>query len=239
MNKPGILQRFLQRSFRRPDMRYAAVEYAERLSEPLPPLLQELVKESYALDGRRADMISGPVQGGLLQTLVAACEARRVLELGTYTGFTALMMAAALAPGGELVTCESDDRCAAVARRYFDRSPYGARIRLVVRPAAEVLEELESGFDLIFVDIGPTAADAVYERCLGLLAPKGLLVIDNALARGAALDQRGDYGRATNALNERIASDEGVAQVLLTVRDGLMLVRHKGPDESENSSSPF
>lgn len=224
------LPRFLQGSFRRPDMRYVAVEYTERLSEPLPPLLQELTKETYAFDGRRADMISGPVQGGFLQMLVAVSGARRVLELGTYTGFTALMMAAALPPHGELVTCESDAHRAAVAQRYFDRSPYGARIRLVVRHAAEVLALLEPGFDLIFVDIGATAAAAVYEQCLALLAPKGLLVIDNVLARGTVLDPRSDYGRAAGALNERIAADERVTQVMLTVRDGLVLIRRKNSD---------
>lgn len=220
----------LQRPYRRPDMRYVAAEYAERSSAPLPPLLRELTRESVALEGRRADMISGPVQGGFLQMLVAVSGAGRVLELGTYTGFTALMMAAALPPDGELVTCESNADRAAVARRYFERSPHGALIRLVVGPAAEVLPTLEAGFDLMFVDIGATAAAAVYEQCLALLAPRGLLVIDNMLARGTVFDPSSERGRATRALGERVASDDRVVPVLLTVRDGLMLIRLKNAD---------
>lgn len=209
-------------------MRYVAVEYSERLSEPLPPLLRELTEETRELEGRRADMISGSVQGGFLQMLVAASGAGRVLELGTYTGFTALMMAAALPPDGELVTCESDARRAAVAKRYFDRSPHGARIRLVVGRAEDSLAGLEPGFGLIFVDVGAEVASALYERCLALLAPKGLLVIDNVLVRGTALDGSSERGRVADALNERIAADERVHQVMLTVRDGLMLVRLRG-----------
>lgn len=215
-------------------MRYFAVEYTERLSEPLPPLLQELTKETYALEGRRADMISGPVQGGFLQMLVAVSGARRVLELGTYSGFTALMMAEGLPADGELVTCESDAQRAAIAQRYFDRSPHGSRIRLVVRPAAEVLASLDPGFGLIFADIGASAAAAVYEQCLAMLAPKGLLVIDNVLARGRALDRSSDHGCAADALNERIAADARVTQVMLTVRDGLMLVRRKNVDSGRS-----
>jgi len=215
-------------------MRYFAVEYTERLSEPLPPLLQELTKETYALEGRRADMISGPVQGGFLQMLVAVSGARRVLELGTYSGFTALMMAEGLPADGELVTCESDAQRAAIAQRYFDRSPHGSRIRLVVRPAAEVLASLDPGFGLIFADIGASAAAAVYEQCLAMLAPKGLLVIDNVLARGRALDRSSDHGCAVDALNERIAADARVTQVMLTVRDGLMLVRRKNVDSGRS-----
>lgn len=211
-------------------MRYVAVEYTERLSEPLPLLLQELIRETYALEGRGADMISGPVQGGFLQMLVAVSNARRVLELGTYTGFTALMMAAALPPDGELVTCEADARRAAVAQSYFDRSPHGNRIRLVVGPAAELLMRLDPGFNVIFVDIGARAAAAVYEQCLALLAPQGLLVIDNVLARGSAVDAHSRSGRVVNAFNEQIAADARVAQVMLTVRDGLTLIRRKGSE---------
>jgi caffeoyl-CoA O-methyltransferase len=224
------LRNLLQPSFRRPDLRYVAGEYAERLSEPLPPLLLELTEETYALEGRRADMISGRVQGGFLQMMVALSSARRVLELGTYTGFTALMMTAALPPDGELVTCEVDSRRATVAQKYFDRSPHRTRIRLAVQPAQQLLAGLDPGFDLIFVDIG-TAAAAVYEQCLALLAPKGVLLIDNVLARGAVLDGRTDRARAVAALNERIAADKRVTQVMLTVRDGLTLIRRKRADE--------
>jgi caffeoyl-CoA O-methyltransferase len=159
--------------------------------------------------------------------LVAAAGARRVLELGTFTGFTALMMAAALPDGGELITCESDPGRAAFARRFIERSPHGARIRIVVRLAEELVRELEPGFDLVFVDIGGAGATAVYDRCLELLAPRGLLVLDNVLARGKVLDPESKRGRVIHALNQRIAADPRVTQVMLTVRDGLTLVRHK------------
>jgi caffeoyl-CoA O-methyltransferase len=206
-------------------MRYVAMEYSERMSAPLPPELRLLIEQTYALEGRRADMISGPVQGALLQMLVATSGAGRVLEIGTYTGFTALMMAAALPPDGELVTCESDPRRASVARGHFERSPYGGRIRLLAGRAEDSLASLEPGFDLIFVDVGPETADAVYDRLIALIAPKGLIVIDNVLARGAAVDLRNERGKAADALNRRIFEDDRVTQVLLTVRDGLMLVR--------------
>jgi len=147
-----------------------------------------------------------------------------VLELGTFTGFAALMMAAALPPDGELVTCESDARAPAVAQRYFDRSPTGARIRLLVGRAEELLGALEPGFGLIFVDIGATAGAEVYERCLELLAPGPARHRQRPGARhGPRSGQRprARPRRAQPAHRRRPPR----RQVMLTVRDGLMLIR--------------
>ena len=170
-------------------------------------------------------MLSGPVEGTLLQMLVWALGARRVLEVGCFTGFSAQMMAAALPDDGRLVTCEIDPGNAEVAREYFDRGPDGYKIEIRLGPAIQTMESLKGPFDLVFIDADKTPYVDYYERAMDLLADRGIVAVDNVLWSGRVLDPKSDSDRALAAFNDHVAADPRVRQVILTIRDGLMLVR--------------
>ena len=201
--------------------------YAMAHTTPLPPLLDELIAVTQERFGEQARMLSGQLEGTLLQTLIGALGARRVLEIGTFTGFSAQMMAAALPDDGELITCDVDPKAMEVARSFFERSPHAPKISLREGPALETMRTLEPGFDLVFIDADKENYVNYYEAALPLLAPNGLIAVDNVLWSGRVLDPKGDMDRAIVAFNEHVARDERVTQVVLTVRDGLMLVRWK------------
>lgn len=199
--------------------------YAARHTTPLPPLLDELVAKTREAMGEAAGMLSGQVEGTLLQALCAAAGARRVLEIGTFTGFSALMMAAALPDDGELITCDLDPKAIALARSFFARSPDGHKITLVEGPALETMKTLRGPFDVAFIDADKERYIAYYEAALPLLAPRGLIAVDNVLWSGRVLDPKEKSDQAIVAFNEHVQHDARVTNVLLSVRDGVMLVR--------------
>jgi caffeoyl-CoA O-methyltransferase len=196
-------------------------EYAERLSTPHDPLLAELSTETAQVLGSE-EMLTGPVAGRFLELLVWAGRPQRVLEIGTFSGHSALAMAAALPEGGRIDACEVDPERAAVAQRYFDRSPHGAKITLHVGPAIETIAQLEGEFDLVFVDADKPGYVDYYEAVVPRLRPHGLIVADNTLAGGRVVD--GDRPAIAD-FNEHVAADPRTVQVLLTVRDGMTLIR--------------
>jgi len=198
-----------------------ADDYAERMTTPHDELLAELSAETAAAIGSE-QMLTGPVAGRLLELLVWLGRPQRVLEIGTFTGHSALAMAAALPDGGRIDTCELDPERAAFAQRYFDRSPYGAKITLHVGPAIETIEQLDGSFDLVFIDADKEGYVDYYETVLPRLSPNGLIVADNTLAGGRVLDGQPPIAR----FNEHVAADPRTVQALLTVRDGMTLIRH-------------
>jgi caffeoyl-CoA O-methyltransferase len=153
--------------------------------------------------------------------------ARRVLEIGTFTGYSALCMAEGLPDDGELITLDRDPEATRVARDFFDRSPHGRKIRLALGDALESLRALpaSSPFDLAFIDADKERYLDYYEEILPRLRPGGLLVADNTLWSGRVLDPQAATDRAIAAFNARLTSDPRVENVLLPVRDGLMLAR--------------
>ncbi len=203
--------------------------YAEAHTTEPAPLMAELAEETRATL-RIPQMLTGPVEGRFLELLAFATGARRVLEIGTYSGYSALSMAAGLSEGGHIDTCELEEQHAEVARRYIERSPYAGRITVHVGPAAETVERLPGPWDLVFVDADKTGYDGYYEAVLPKLAPRALMVFDNMLQSGRVVDEP-DEGEATQAivaLNEKLRDDPRVHCVLLTVRDGVTLVRKAG-----------
>jgi caffeoyl-CoA O-methyltransferase len=146
---------------------------------------------------------------------------QRVLEIGTFTGHSALAMAAAMPDGGRIDTCELDPERAAFAQRYFDRSPHGSKITLHVGPAIETIDSVDGTFDLVFIDADKEGYVDYYEAVLPRLAPNGLIVADNTLAGGRVLSEQPPIAR----FNEHVAADPRTVQVLLTVRDGMTLIR--------------
>ncbi len=200
--------------------------YAQAHTEPVPPLLEKLREETYAsMDSPQMQV--GRVEGAFLRLLVRLSRARRVLELGTFTGYSALMMAEGLPDDGELVTVDVDPKAVEVARRYFAQSPHVKKIRVLLKPALEALAELKGPFDLAFIDADKESYPRYYEAVLPLLRHGGLLVADNALWSGRVLDPKHESDRALVVFNDLVAKDGRVEKVLLTVRDGMMLAYKK------------
>jgi len=200
--------------------------YAVAHSTAPSPLLDTVARTTRAsMEGH--GMMVGPLEGRFLEFLVHLSGARRVLEIGTFTGYSALSMAAALPPDGSIVTCEIDPERAAMARRHFDASPWGDRIHLHVGPALDTLATLDGPFDLVFVDADKENYRNYYEAVLPLLADGGVIVVDNVLWQGRVLDPADDSPatRGIVELNHLVRHDPRVVCVMLTVRDGMTLIR--------------
>jgi len=196
-------------------------EYVERFTSPHEPLLAELSAETQA-SLSSPQMLTGPVAGRLLELLVWTGRPQRVLEIGTYSGHSALSMAAALPGDGRIDACELDPERAAFAQSWFDRSPHGAKITLHLGPALETIGRLDGTFDLVFIDADKGGYVDYYEAVLPRLSERGLIVADNTLASGEVIDGRPEIAR----FNEHVAADPRSIQVLLSVRDGMTLIRH-------------
>jgi predicted O-methyltransferase YrrM len=175
-----------------------------------------------------------PEQGHLLALLVRLIGARRVLEIGTFTGYSALAMALALPADGHLIACDISEEWTDIARTYWQRAGVAERIDLRIGPALTTLARLEGelgfgGFDLVFIDADKGGYDAYYEAALRLVRPGGLIVLDNMLRRGRVADPR-DCEADTVALrnmNTKIAADDRVDRVLLPIASGMTLARRR------------
>jgi predicted O-methyltransferase YrrM len=197
-------------------------KYAQEHTEVPGPIFEELRQTTYA-QMPSAHMQVGRLEGMFLQMLVRMTQARRVLELGTFTGYSALMMAEGLPDDGELITCDVDPIATEMARDFFARSPHGRKISLRMGPALETLKELRGPFDLVFIDADKQNYSAYYDAVLPLLRTGGLLVADNTLWSGRVLEPREPSDHAIVAFNAKVAADPQVQKVLLTVRDGMTL----------------
>lgn len=172
-------------------------------------------------------MMSNAPQAHFLATLVRLGQSRNVLEIGTFTGYAALAMAAELPADGRITTCEISTRHAAVAAVHFAASPYAERIDLRVGPARTVIEDLPGPFDLVFIDADKDSYLDYFEAVLPKLAPNGVIAVDNTLHSGLVPHDEGDRAmlQDLHAFNAAVQQDPRVDQVVLTVRDGLTLIR--------------
>ena len=195
-------------------------DYLERMTSPHEDLLVELSEDTRGTLGME-QMLTGPVAGRFLEMLIWFGRPQRVLEVGTFSGHSALSMAAALPEGGRIDACELDPERAAFAQGYFDRSPYGSRITLHVGPALETINGLEGDFDFVFIDADKDGYIGYYEAVLPRLTERGLIVADNTLGGGRVLSERPPIAE----FNEHVAADPRSVQVLLSVRDGMTLIR--------------
>ncbi|MBW0117128.1 class I SAM-dependent methyltransferase [Pseudonocardia sp. KRD-169] len=222
--------------------------YVGRCTTPESPALAALARRTRERDwdersgdgvvlALEQEMLSGHVEGRLLAFLVHVTRARRVLEIGMFTGYSALAMAEALPDGGELVACEIDADVARLAQECFAASPCGARISVRVAPALDTLRDLAAEgarFDLVFVDADKAGYPAYLDALLGrddgdtgLLAPGGTVAVDNTLMQGEPWlpDEPSANGAAIAAFNSAVARDARIEQVLVPLRDGLTLIR--------------
>jgi len=174
-------------------------------------------------------MVVGPLEGAFLKVTALAVEAKRVLEIGTFTGYSALAMAEVLPDDGTVLTCEIDPDSAAFARRFWNKSPHGGKIEVRVGPALETLSKLTGKYDLIFIDADKTNYVNYYRRALDLISSTGVILIDNVLWSGDVLKAKTKEPStlAIQELNRVVSSDPRVTAVLLTLRDGVFVIKPK------------
>ena len=198
---------------------------------PDDAVLDELRQETARL-GDRARMQIAPEQGTFLRLLVAAIGARRAVEVGTFTGYSAICIARGLAPGGRLLCCDVSAEWTAVARRYWEKAGVADRIDLRLAPAAETLRALsgELVLDFGFIDADKTGYPVYYEEVLRRLRPGGLIAVDNVLWSGDVVraSKRDADTRAIRRFNDLVAADERVDSVMTPIADGITLVRKRG-----------
>jgi caffeoyl-CoA O-methyltransferase len=194
-------------------------------------VLGELVAETRAATAGAATMQVSADEGAFLTMLTRLAGARFAVEVGVFTGYSSICIARGLAPGGRLLACDTSDEWTAIARRYWQRAGVGDRIDLAIGPAIETLRALpaDQPVDLAFIDADKAGYPAYYEELVGRLRPGGLIALDNVLLGGRVLDPayREEHQQAMRRLNDRIATDDRVEAVMLTVRDGLTLARKR------------
>lgn len=198
-------------------------EYAERHSKPLSSLHEKLWLETYSKT-RSPNAMVGALEGAFLRMLVLMTGARRILEIGTFTGYSALLWAEALPRDGKVITCDIDAETMEMAKRYFAQSPHGHKIEVKLGPALHSLKFITGPFDLCFIDADKESYPEYYEACVERVRPRGLIVLDNMLRSGQVLEPTDPGTVAIDGLNKRIRKDPRVENVLLPVRDGIMLV---------------
>jgi predicted O-methyltransferase YrrM len=194
------------------------------------PILAELAKETEGL-GPISMMQIAPEQGTLMSLLISAIGATSAVEIGTFTGYSALCVARALGPNGRLLCCDISDEWTSIARRYWAKAGVADRIDLRLAPALETLNALPADrtFDFAFIDADKVSYRGYYEALLPKMRTNGLIVFDNVLWMGRVLDTpaESDDTRALQQLNDHIAGDKRVEAVMISVSDGLTIVRKK------------
>ena len=198
--------------------------YAAEHTDPEGDLLERLKQETY----ERLDipqMLTGRIEGRFLKLLVQISGARRVLEVGTFSGYGTLSMAEGLSPEGEVYTCENDPVAVGVARRYFASSPHGRKITLLEGDALRSIPSVPAPVDFAFIDADKINYLNYYQAILPKMRPGGLIAVDNVLWSGRVLHPVDPSDRAIAGFNETVRNDPRVDHVLLTVRDGIYLLR--------------
>jgi len=203
--------------------------YAAAHTSPAAAHLQALAEETRETL-ECPQMLTGEVEGRLLEFLVFLARPRSVLEIGTYSGYSALSMAQTLPADGRIITCELDDERADVAERHIAAAGFADHIEVRRGPALETVNALDGPFDIVFIDADKAGYLDYYEAVLPKLSEHGLIVVDNVLWSGRVAEDPSDDDeestRALRAFNDQVAADERVVNVMLTVRDGVTLVRH-------------
>jgi caffeoyl-CoA O-methyltransferase len=196
------------------------LDYADAYSSPEPELFVELARETRASQ-KDPQMMVGHSEGLLLRLLVRLSRARRVLEIGTFTGYSALAMASALPDDGELITCDVDPVATSLARKFWERSPHGRKIHLKLAPASDTIPALQGPFDFVFIDADKPGYIKYWDAVLPIVRSGGVIVADNVLWSGRVIDPKEESDRALAAFNDHVRRDERVECVMLPIRDGV------------------
>ena len=199
------------------------LDYCRDHSQADSSLLMELINYTWENE-EIPQMISGQLVGNFLKSLIKLLRAKRIVEVGTFTGYSALQMAEALPKDGEIHTCELMEKHAKTAQSFFDRSDYGNKITIHQGSALNSLEQLQAGsFDMAFIDADKTNYLEYYQRCLALIKKGGVIILDNMLWGGDVIDPQDEDAKTLRKTGDFIQNDERVFNTLLPIRDGLML----------------
>jgi predicted O-methyltransferase YrrM len=202
-------------------------EYLENHTTPESLVMKELNRETH-IKTFYPNMLSGAVQGKFLEMLSRMIQPKRILEIGTFTAYSAIAMAKGLADGGKLITLEVNPEMETFIRKYIEKSGMKEKIELMMGNALEIIPKLDDTFDLVFIDADKEQYVDYYELAFSKLKPGGFILADNVLWNGKVLEDNSKSDKETmgiKAFNEHVKNDKRVEQVMLSVRDGLLLVR--------------
>ena len=211
------------------DMVEIIESYVDAHTDDLSQLLEDLLAETESITGRSRWSI-GKVEGKMLQMLIKISNTKRVVEVGTFTGFSALVMAEALPEDGILTTCENSQEYADIALRYFKKSPYGKKIKLKLGPALQTLAAIpDNSEDFIFIDADKPSYSRYFDEALRILHAGGIIFVDNVFWRNKIFKKKitNQNARAIAAFNEKVSRENRVEKVMLSIRDGVYLIRKK------------
>jgi len=201
-------------------------KYAGHHSSGESALLRELVAVTKART-LYPQMQVGHLEGAFLRFMVRASKARRILEIGTFTGYSALVMAEGLPPSGKLITCDIDKKNTRIAKKFWRRSPHGRKIQLKIGPALQTLKKLKGPFDLAFIDADKENYIHYWEAIVPKINKGGILLVDNVLWSGRVLKPKDETDHAIADFNRHVLQDSRVESVMVTVRDGITLAWKK------------
>lgn len=202
----------------------AIEEYVLHHMKAESALHRALAEETHEIT-HRSVMLSGPVVGNFLKFLVNFSKAKHVLEIGMFTGASALYMAEGLSENGEIITCEINPNYAAIAKKYFAQSPVGNKIKIRMGMALETIKSLKDPLDFVFIDADKANYPNYYRAILPKVCANGLIVLDNSLMGSRVLNPKDPDAKAVAEVNELIKNDNTVENIFLSVRDGINLVR--------------
>ena len=200
--------------------------YVDAHTDDVSLLLEELLAETEKITGRSRWSI-GKVEGKLLQMLIKISNTERVVEVGTFTGYSALVMAEALPEDGILTTCENSREYADIARRYFEKSPYGQKIQLILGPALQSLKAIpDNSEDFVFIDADKPSYGIYFDEALRILHTGGIIFVDNVFWRYKIFKKKitNENARAIAAFNQKVMQEDRVEKVMLSVRDGVYFI---------------
>ena len=204
----------------------AVESYSVSHSTAMDPLYARL-REATVADTDLPQMQVGPLEGRLLTLLTQLTQARLAVEVGTFTGYSALCIAAGLVEGGRLITCDRNAETTAIARRFWSEAPQGARIELRLGDAVQTVAGIDGPIDLVFIDADKSNYVTYWEALVPKVRSGGLIIVDNVLWSGTVLDPQTDSARAIAAFNRHVLADPRVEHVMLTVRDGITVARKR------------
>lgn len=200
--------------------------YISSHSESGGAIEKELRQETLAL-GSSSGMMSGDSVGNFLKLIVKINQCKRVLEIGTFTGYSALMLASGLQENGELITCDINSETSNIAKKYWAKSPHGKKIKLVLGPAIESMEKLEGKFDLIFIDADKNNYLNYYNKSKDLLSKNGIIIVDNVLWSGRVLSPEDKQSISIDNFNKFVKEDKDYWNTIVPIRDGLMIITRR------------
>lgn len=193
-----------------------------------PPVLLKNLEHATRTEMHCPQMLCGKLEGRFLKMLTQLVNAKKILEIGMYTGYSALSMAEGLPNNGELITLDVDERAEQFAKKYFNKSPHGHKIKIIMGPALESIAKLDQTFDLVFIDAQKSEYPSYFEAVLPKVRSGGLIVVDNTLSDGrvlAPIDTK--RGKAMDEFNQLVINNQETESVLLPIRDGITLIRKK------------